>query len=109
MKSTAIFFTSWITWAGTCITLARYNSGEIARILITVTFPFKDSRLHFQLDNNFFIFLANISPKHKYSLPNTPINTPNVYSSYIVITNNIDYFVDVSDTTGAIYNEDITL
>ena len=53
--------------------------------------------------------IPNISAKHKYSLPNTPINTLNVYSSYIVITNTIAYFVDVNDTTGAIYNDDITL
>ena len=54
-------------------------------------------------------WIPNISPKHKYSLLNTPINTRNVDSSYIVITNTIAYFVDVNDTTGEIYNDDITL
>ena len=49
MKCVTICFTSWITRHGTWITLAKYNSGDIARELITVTFPLSDRYLHFGL------------------------------------------------------------
>ena len=35
--------------------LAKYNNGDIARELITVTFPLRDRYLHFQPDKRFFI------------------------------------------------------